>query len=235
MKSWYLLSPRAPHELEALVAGCTRAVEMFRDQRPDDRCGRLELGGEVPTGAQIVATYRALDFPVTDRLLARLQACSQAIVIHQPADPQQSVLQASALRFLLDQLGGGLVLLDAFPLQSADEVANGLLRGTRSLRGFAAMALAGTLAEPEDDDDGDVDPRVEAFLAAAEAAEDDPDVALDLRDRMRDPFTREVARAILQEGLRTVEALVRALDADEDDVEDALDDLGLDDDDDDDD
>ncbi|MCB9546373.1 MAG: hypothetical protein H6706_11020 [Myxococcales bacterium] len=233
MKSWYLLSPRAPHELEALVEGCNGAIEAFREQRPEDACGQVALGGDVPTSAQIVATYRALDLPVTDRLLARLQACSQAIVIRDPADPQQSPLQASALRFLLDQFGGGLVLLDAFPLRTAEEVAAGVLRGTRSLRGFGALADASARLTPEDDDDDDLDPRVEAFLSAAEAAEDDPDVALDLRDRMRDPFTREVARAIL-DGARSVEALVRVLDADEDDVEDALDDLGLDDEDDDD-
>ncbi len=79
MKTWFLLSPRAPHELEALADGCNRAVEFFRAERTGEACALAHAGGEVPSPGQIAAAYRAAGLPVTDRLLARLQSCEGAM------------------------------------------------------------------------------------------------------------------------------------------------------------
>jgi len=225
MKTWHLLSPRAPHELEALADGCNRAVDALRAERKGEACGQARVGADVPTSGQIAAAYRASGLPVTDRLLARLQSCTSAIVVENPADPQRSALQASALRYLLDNLGGGLVLLDGFPLRTPEEAARELLTGTRSLRGFAVQALAGAVPEEPEDDEGD--PRIDAFLEEVEAAEDDPDLALDLRKLLQfsSPVARRCAQAIVQQGARSVEALARLLGCDEDEVEEALDEL----------
>lgn len=224
MKTWFLLSPRAPHELEALADGCNRAVEAFRAERKGEACALARAGGEVPSPGQIAAAYRAAGLPVTDRLLARLQSCEGAIVLENPADPQKSTLQASALRYLLDGIGAGLVLLDEFPLRTPDDATRLLLQGTRSIRGFAGQAEAGAAVQEIEDEDGG-DPRIEELLEEFEAAEDDPDLAVDLRALIQNasPLARRCAQAIVQQGVRTVEGLARVLGASEDDIEDALD------------
>ena len=239
MKLWHLLSPKAPHELAAIADGCERAVEVFRPKAPGEACGKARLGGGPPPLAQVAAAYRAQGLHPDDRTMARLQACDASITLEDPADPATSRLQASALRFLLDQIPGGLVLLDDFPFLSPEEAERKLLKGTRSLPGFAQVA-ATTLAFDDEDEDLDLDDesgaggdeddeRISAFLDRVEQAQEDPEVAIELRAAVAHlgRLGQRIAEALVRGQARPPASLVTLLGASPRDVDEALEEIAL--------
>lgn len=183
-QAWHLLSPRPAHEIEQLAAACARAVAAFRAARGPHACGEVTAGGPRPTAGQVVAAYRAMGLNATVQLVERLDDCESVLTIERPADLDTAPLQVAVLRALLDEMGRGLVLLDGFPLLTPDE-ARRRLQGKRTVRGFAAMLRGADAEEEAPEEERVISDRAANILARFEAAEEDPDLALDLSGALR--------------------------------------------------
>ena len=113
-----LLSPLSPEELEDVVVSCTAEVEAYRARHPTvaDKTGELVLGGSVPSVDEARAAHESYEEPFPDALAVKLGKIRSVCTIREPGDLESSPLQVSVVRYLVDRIDDGLVLLIDYPL-----------------------------------------------------------------------------------------------------------------------
>jgi hypothetical protein len=182
-----------PAELEDVVVSCTAALETYRAQHPNvtDRTGELVMGGTVPSVDEARAAHESYEEPFPDSLAAKLLKTQSVCTIREPGDLESSPLQVSVVRYLVDRIDDGLVLLIDYPLLTISACIEEL-----------ATYRARDDFQPLDEDEGP-DPlaalfgggratkakakktRAERILDMLEKARSDPELALDAQNVLR--------------------------------------------------
>ncbi len=195
------LSALSPDGRDNVLVSCTAELEAYRAQRPTvaDKTGELVMGGTAPTVDEARAAHEEYEEPFPDALAAKLGKVRSVCTIREPGDLESSPLQVSMVRYLVDRIDDGLVLLIDYPLLT-------IAGAIEELAGYKARADF----EPPEDDEGP-DPlaalfgggrakkanakktRAERILDMLEKARMDSEVALDAQNVLR--RVSETARA----------------------------------------
>ena len=122
--TWRIFSPLSETELRAVADECVAHVEAYLDEHPecDDRWAEPVAGGDVPTVADVRATYHKYRLPLPDAIVDRLSKCRAALLLDKPGELDADQLQVSILKFLLERIGKGLILWNDHPLEATDLV-----------------------------------------------------------------------------------------------------------------
>jgi hypothetical protein len=197
--SWQILTTLSSDEAAALERIVDRAVDAYLEANPDctDTFGEVSATGIVPSEKEASEAHSALGVTLQKAARERLRKCRSSLTIEEPGELASDPLQVSILRFLLERAGDCLVLLGAYPLKGSSAVLKDLAK-LQAAEGFGE-----DLPEEElEAEDEEQDTRAERILATFEAAEDNVDLAIDLRaqlGRASEP-ARSYAMLLVQEG-----------------------------------
>jgi hypothetical protein len=128
MARWLVYSPLGAAELEKVEASYQLAVARHGETHPGATAslGSLQPAPAVPRAAEATAAFRAADKPAPPLVLARLKGCRRGLMIIEPAELETDRAQVSAVRFLLQRLGQGLVDWGDGQLQPTEEALRSL-------------------------------------------------------------------------------------------------------------
>jgi hypothetical protein len=204
--SYLLLSPLSPKEMLELEQRVQRALEEYLEEHPEceDERGEMSAGGQIPRPEEVVEAYRRYRLELHPGVLERLSRCRSAFSIDRPGDIETAGgLQVSILRFLLEQAGEGMVLLNDYPFESCEHLL-ARLRKKPGARGFGGRAeakkrkIAQREAKP-----GEV--RALGILRTLERAMSDVRVGIDVKSTLHSVSegARRYGALLLEEGAVT--------------------------------
>ena len=205
--SWYIYTTLAPVEVVRIDAAYQAALDAFLQEHDViDSLPEVGPGGPPPPTPEAVSAYWAQsDEPIDPVILARLAACRTTVVLgYVSGGLQDSPLQVSALRFLLERLAPCVFDWGEYALESGEE----------TLQQLAGAKSRGRLDRPSPKP-RPVTPvprarvrpgqlRAANILVTLSRAEEDRDAQLDLSRavaRMSEP-ARRYLELILAEGAR---------------------------------
>jgi hypothetical protein len=220
---WFILSPHPHRHLAALEGACDRAVDAYLEENPDceDTFGEVSAINAVPTEEEL---KRALGKKKgAAAVLARFEGCRASLGIERPGSLDDDPLQVSILGFLLEHAGEAIVLLDDHVPQLAETVL-ALLASKKGAEGFAEdITDLEVFAPPA----APAEPRAGRILSTFEAAQQNLDLAIDLRDELSraGDLARRYAMLLMQEGALDDDRAARALKVHPSDLDDAADEV----------
>ena len=111
-------SPLSQEELEDVVVSCSAELDAYRVEHPNlaDVTGALAMGGTVPSLQEARKAHQEYEEPFPDSLAKKLGKIQSAATISEPGDLENSPLQVSIVKYLVDRIDDGLVLLIDYPL-----------------------------------------------------------------------------------------------------------------------
>jgi hypothetical protein len=181
--SWdlHLYTTRTPSEVIEVHAQLDDAlVSLTEDGDIDDEVV-LEPGpggGPLPTPDDITAEYAGYGQSVSAEVLERLGQCRSTYQLRKPPAPDQSPLQVSVIRFLLENLAPCVLRWDAG--LELGESALGRLGSGRSRGRLKPVVIAKKrVVKPRREKPGEG--RAARLVQKLDLAYSDPDVAMDLR------------------------------------------------------
>lgn len=212
--TYTLLSPLSPKEMLDLADHCRRTVEEYLAEHPDcdDEWGDMVPGGSIPREPDVRAAYQRFRIPLPDDVLVRLRRCRSVLSIDRPGDIDTTGgLQVSVLRFLLEQCGEGMLLLNDYPFESSEHLLGRLSR-KRGAPGFGPRQepkrrrLERREAKP-----GEV--RALRVLGTLQRAMSDVRVAIDVKATLHSvsEAARSYGALLLEEGALTDAKAAKAL------------------------
>jgi hypothetical protein len=214
--TWLVLSPRPFRDAQAIEAACDRAVDAYLEENPDceDTFGEVAAARTLPDEATVKKALGRRKGAAD--VLARLASCRSALAIEQPGSLDDDPLQVAILGFVVAHAGDGVVILDGVPRLSEDVIA--LLDTKTAAESFGGDAdpelfLAADAAEP----------RASRILATFEVAQQNIDLAIDLRHALgkASDLARRYAMLLVQEGAVDDARAARALKVHPADLDDA--------------
>ena len=128
MARWHLYTPLSASELEKVEAEYQQALARASEARPGSTAsvGALAPAPGVPRAAEVTVAFRAADKPAPPLVLARLKGCKRGLTVSEPAELETDRAQVSAIRFLLQRLGQGVVDWGDGQLQPTEEALKAL-------------------------------------------------------------------------------------------------------------
>jgi hypothetical protein len=123
--SWQIYTPRSRDELDRIVESYEEALGRHLEEGDideDSELGVVMPGGPVPTSASLSKKPTRFSRRLTPEILDRLETCKASLLIEDPGIPEVDPLQASALCYLLDRMGPGLVDWGEFDMETTEDV-----------------------------------------------------------------------------------------------------------------
>ena len=227
-------SPLSSEELEDVVVGCIAELEAYRMEHPtlSDVTGALAMGGTVPSIAEAKAAHAEYEEPFPDSLAKKLENIQSVATISDPGDLENSPLQVAVVKYLVDRIDDGLILLIDYPLLTIGDCIEEL-QGYKVRDDFeppeddgpdplAALfgAARGKKAKPKKS-------RGEKILDMLEKARSDSELALDAQSALKrvSETARAYGAALFEFGAITDAQAAEKLGVPEDAVIDAAEEL----------
>ena len=202
--TWQIVSPLPAAQMSALESAVDRAVDAYLEANPDcpDTFGEVLASDEVPDAKELAGKKKALPAPVQERLAQ----CHSVLTIERPGSLAKDPLQVSILRYVLEHSGEAVVVFDGKTPELAEKVLADLEK-RKAAQGF------GVSAELPPELDGELEPRAGRILSILEAAEDNMDLAIDLRASLNraSEMARRYVMLLMQEGAVDDERAARSL------------------------
>jgi hypothetical protein len=226
--TWLILSPLSSKQMSDLEDECRRALDAFLDEYPDsdDTYGEISAEGEIPSKEEVVRGHKRYQLKLPEVILERLAKCKSAMSIDRPGNLETDGLQVSMLRFILERVGEGLIMYNDYPLIET-KIALEACKKKGGAPGFGenieqmVESKSGRRAERP----GEL--RAIRILKVLEDAEENPDLAIDVRDTLQraSKLVQQYAMLLMENGAIDDERASKLLKVKESALEEAATDL----------
>lgn len=209
-----ILSPLDPKRMIDVENAVEVALEQYLEDHPDcdDDWGQMGPGGLLPSLDEVRAAYARYGLTLEQDVLARFQRCRSAFTIDRPGDIEVAGgLQVSLLRFLLEEIGESLVLLNDYPFETSEALLT-RLKKRRSAPGFGkSSAPKRRPVARRDEKPGEL--RAIGILRLLERAMSDVRVAIDVKAALAkvSASAQRYAVFLLEEGAESDAKAAKAL------------------------